>query len=137
VRAWGGGVGEYRLPPVAGGSSTAPPDVVFQALWIFEQVGLGFAWPDGDLARVAGVRDAAIALGAVVDEVRRDVADHAERVTGSGFGNATEAFGAASRIVHGEGGQLADLRQRCEQLAAYCLQIGSILTALSRLDRRG
>ncbi|MFC7648153.1 hypothetical protein ACFQX6_52565 [Streptosporangium lutulentum] len=32
------------------------------------------------------------------------------------------AFERAARVVHGEGGQLADLRRQCEHLA-YCGQI--------------
>jgi hypothetical protein len=116
------GLGEYRLPEVAGGlPSTVPaPGFVLQAQWFFETVGLGCPWPDGDSSGVEALRDAAATMGRVLDHVAEMVAGHARRVTGSGFGEATAAFGAAARVVHGEGGLLEDLKRRCEQLAAYC-----------------
>ncbi|MFF5206394.1 hypothetical protein [Streptosporangium sp. NPDC000396] len=115
---------EYVLPPVPGGlAMTAPPPAVWvQALWVLEAVGAGCAWPDGDVGGVRALRDAAVAMGRVVAEVLEEVVGHAGAVTGSGYGQATEAFGSAARVVHGEGGLLADLMARCEGLARYCDQ---------------
>ncbi|GLY86247.1 hypothetical protein [Actinoallomurus iriomotensis] len=116
------GTGVYRLQPVPDGlpSTISPPDIWLRASWFFETAGLGFAWPDGDVGGVGALRDAATTMAAVVDEVACLVADHSCRVSGSGSGAATDAFDKAARVVHGEGGLLADLKQRCEELAAYC-----------------
>ncbi|MGI5231655.1 hypothetical protein [Actinoallomurus sp. CA-142502] len=116
------GTGVYRPQPVPDGSPStiSPPDIWLRASWFFETAGLGFAWPDGDVGGVGALRDAATTMAAVVDEVTCLVADHSCRVSGSGSGAATDAFDKAARVVHGEGGLLADLKQRCEELAAYC-----------------
>ncbi|GLY78960.1 hypothetical protein Airi01_072270 [Actinoallomurus iriomotensis] len=127
-----GGVREYRLPPIPDGlpSSAPPPNLVMQALWLFERAGLTVAWPDGDSAAVERVGGAATKLGSAIDTVRGHVADHARRVTGSGSGEATEAFGAIARTVYAQDGLLADLKQRCDDLAGYCRTAAdAILTA--------
>ncbi|MEU7863674.1 sugar transferase [Nonomuraea sp. NPDC049141] len=100
-------------------TTTPPPDLVSQALWFLESVGAGAAWPDGDLDGVARLRDAATALGRVIGDVQEQIAGQAERAAGAGGGGgpATAAFGQAARVVHGDKGQLADLRRRCEHLA--------------------
>ncbi|MGI5225161.1 hypothetical protein [Actinoallomurus sp. CA-142502] len=126
------GGGEYRLPPVEGGlpSSSPAPDIVRQALWLFEQVGLGFAWPDGNVAAVARLADTAAVLSRVIDALKDEVAEHAGKVTSNGFGDATEAFGNAARTLHGPDGLLTDLKQRCDELAAYCrASADAIITA--------
>lgn len=112
---------EYVLPPIAEDrpSAAPPPDVVRQGLWLFEQVGLGFSWPDGNLAAIGRLCDGATGLGAVIDEVNDRIARHSGWVTGSGFGAATDAFAGAARMVHGADGLLPDLRRRCDDLAAY------------------
>ncbi|MFI7136024.1 sugar transferase [Nonomuraea sp. NPDC050153] len=115
---------EYRPPLGPGGlpTTTPPPGFVSQAIWFLESVGCGSAWPDGDLGGVARLRDAAAALGRLVGDVQEQIAGQSGRVTGAGSGLATTAFGRAARVVHGEQGQLADLRRRCEHLAA-CGQV--------------
>ncbi|MEU4227474.1 sugar transferase [Nonomuraea sp. NPDC026600] len=110
-------LGPHGLP-----TTTPPPDLVSRALWFLESVGVGAAWPDGDLDGVARLRDAATALGRVLGDVQEQIAGQARRATGAGAGPATAAFGRAALMVHGEKGQLADLRRRCEHLA-YCGQI--------------
>ncbi|MFB9832465.1 WXG100-like domain-containing protein [Actinoallomurus acaciae] len=114
-------VDEYVLPPIAGDrpSAAPPPDVVRQALWLFEQVGLGFSWPDGNPAAIERLCDGAAGLGVVINKVNERIAHHSGWVTSSGFGEATDAFAGAARMVHGADGLLADLRQRCDDLAAY------------------
>ncbi|GLY80818.1 sugar transferase [Actinoallomurus iriomotensis] len=113
---------EYRPPegPEDLPSTVPAPGVVRAARWFFEAVGLGYAWPDGDLGGMATMRDAATAMAAVVDRAAVDVAAHAGRVTGSGDGAATDAFGSAARVVHGEDGLLEELKGRCDRLAGYC-----------------
>ncbi|NUW39481.1 sugar transferase [Nonomuraea rhodomycinica] len=115
---------EYRPEPGPSGlpTTTPPPDFVSQAIWFLESVGCGAAWPDADLDGVTRLRDAATALGRVVGDVQEQIAGQAGRVTKAGLGPATAAFGQATRAVHGEPGQLADLRRRCEHLAC-CAQI--------------
>ncbi|GAA4483300.1 hypothetical protein GCM10023191_004660 [Actinoallomurus oryzae] len=113
---------EYRLPEVAedSPSTVREPSFVRQTAWFFEAVGLGCAWPDGDLHGVEALRDAATTMAHVVHQTAVDVGAHAGRVTGSGTGAATDAFGSAVRVVHGEHGLLEDVAHRCERLAAYC-----------------
>ncbi|MER5427088.1 sugar transferase [Streptosporangium roseum] len=111
------GLGPSGLP-----TTTPPPDFVSQAIWFLESVGSGSTWPDADLDGVTRLRDAATALGRVVDDVQEQIAGQAGRATGAGLGPATAAFGRAARVVHGEKGQLADLRRRCEHLA-HCGQV--------------
>lgn len=115
---------EYKPELGLGGlpTTTPPPDFVSQAVWFLESVGAGAAWPDGDLDGVARLRDAATALGRVIGDVQEQIAGQARRATGAGAGPATAAFGRAALMVHGEKGQLADLRRRCEHLAG-CGQI--------------
>ncbi len=112
-------VREYRHAPVPGGlpSSVPPPGLVREALWVFEAVGFGFAWPDGDPDAVRALQRAVVVLRGVVGEVAGETGGHSRRVTGSGFGAATEAFGADARVVDGV---LADLEQWCADLADYC-----------------
>ncbi len=125
---------EYRHAAVPGGlpASAPPPGIVREAVWIFEAVGFGCPWPDGRPERVRALQQAATELGRVVDVVARQVAEHSRRVTGSGFGDATEAFATAARVVHGEGGLLADLEQRCEELAAYCRTAAAAILSAQR-----
>ncbi|MFB9835996.1 sugar transferase [Actinoallomurus acaciae] len=113
---------EYRPPTGPDGlPSTVPaPGVVRAAKWFFEAVGLGYAWPDGDLGGMETLRDTATAMALVVDQVTADVAAHAGRVTGSGSGIGTDAFGSAARVVHGKDGLLEELKSRCNRLAEYC-----------------
>lgn len=113
---------EYRPPkgPDDLPSTVPPPGVVRAARWFFEAVGLGYAWPDGDLRGMATLRDTATAMALVVDRATADVAAHAGRVTGSGSGLATNAFGSAARVVHGKDGLLEELKGRCDRLAGYC-----------------
>lgn len=117
---------EYKpkLGPSGLPTTTPPPDFVSQAIWFLESVGFGAAWPDADLDGVTRLRNAATALGYVISDVQEQIAGQAGRVAGAGFGPATAvaAFERAARVVHGEGGQLADLRRQCEHLA-YCGQI--------------
>jgi hypothetical protein len=124
---------EYRLPAPAGRlPSTVPaPGFVRQAMWILEAVGLGCPWPDGDIGGVRALRDATVTMGRVLDQVAEGIAGQARRVTESGFGDATQAFGSAAAVVHGPGGLLEDLKRRCEQLAAYC-QSGADAIAKAR-----
>ncbi|ACZ85065.1 hypothetical protein Aros01_06151 [Streptosporangium roseum] len=115
---------EYKPEPGPSGlpTTTPPPDFVSQAIWFLESVGFGATWPDADLDGVMRLRDAATALGRVVGDVQEQIAGQAGRATGAGFGPTTAAFGRAARVVHGEKGQLADLRRRCEHLA-HCGQV--------------
>jgi hypothetical protein len=115
-------VNEYRLPPAAAllPVTTPPASVVLQAMWLFEMVGVGCPWPDGDPGGVQSLGDAATVLGVVLGGAAESVADHAGRVTGTGYGTASEAFGVFARGVHGEHGLLASLSERCAELAAYC-----------------
>ncbi len=114
------GVREYRLPQVADElpSTVSPPAIVLQAAWILEAVGLGFPWPDGDIDGVETLRAAASALGIVIDEVAQQVAVHTGRVTGSGFGDATDAFGSVAQRV--AGGYLPEQTHQSVELAKYC-----------------
>lgn len=116
--------GEYKpdLGPSGLPTTTPPPAFVLQALWFLEAVGFGATWPDADLDGVVRLRDAATAMGRVVGDVQQQIAGQSGRATGAGSGPATDAFGKAARVVHGEKGQLADLRRRCEHLAE-CGQI--------------
>ncbi len=109
----------YRHAPVPGGlpETAPPPGIVREALWVFEAVGFGFAWPDGDPDAVRALQRAVVVLRGVVGEVAGETGGHSRRVTGSGFGAATEAFGADARVVDGV---LADLEQWCADLADYC-----------------
>lgn len=111
-----------ELGPSGLPTTTPPPDLVSQAIWFLESVGVGSAWPDADLDGVTRLRDAASALERVVGDVQEQVAGQAGRVTGAGFGPAIAVFGRAARVVHGEKGHLADLRRRCEHLAS-CGQV--------------
>ncbi|WP_214416229.1 sugar transferase [Sphaerisporangium fuscum] len=110
---------EYEPPLGPGGlpATTPPPGFVSQTIWFLESLGCASAWPDGDLDGVARLRDAAAAMGRMVGDVQEQIAGQAGRVTGPGSALATAAFGRAARVVHGEQGQLADLRRRCERLA--------------------
>jgi hypothetical protein len=112
----------YVVPHVGGGmaSTVREPEIWRQAVWVLEAVGAGSAWPDGHIGRVEHLRDAARTMGHVVGRVAGEVGGHAGRVTGSGQGEATRAFGAVARVVHGEAGLLSDLAVRCEHLARYC-----------------
>jgi hypothetical protein len=106
-----------ELSPSGLPTTTPAPDLVSQAIWFLESVGVGSAWPDGDLDGVARLRDAATTVGRVVADVQEQVAGQAGRVTGAGSGLATAVFGRTTRVVHGENGQLADLHRRCAHLA--------------------
>ncbi|MFI7638792.1 sugar transferase [Nonomuraea sp. NPDC049400] len=113
---------KYRPELGPGGlpTTTPPPGFVSQAIWFLESIGCGSAWPDGDLDGVVRLRDAATAMGRVVGDVQEQIADQSCRA--AGCGPATAAFGRAARVVHGDQGQLARLRQQCEHLAD-CAQI--------------
>jgi hypothetical protein len=120
----------YRLPlPAERLPSTVPPPQWWeQAAWFFEKVAVSCSWPDGDVDGVQALEDAATTMAAVVHTVAADVAWHAGRVTG--HGDTTAAFSKAARIVHGEGGLLADLERRCTELATFCREgIGAIVSA--------
>ncbi len=119
---------DYQHARVPGGfpAASPPPDIVREALWIFEAVGFGFAWPDGGPDTVRALQQAATALEGVVDEVAGQVAGQSARVT-AGSGVATDAFGSTAQDVRG---LLTDVEQRCADLAAYCgASAGAIVSA--------
>jgi hypothetical protein len=125
----------YVLPQVPGGlpSSAAAPDIWVRAEKVLGWMGVPCQWPEGDLFDPLGdQRDAARSMKAVVEYVAEEVAGHARRVTGSGFGAATDAFASTAHVVHGEAGLLASLAARCEQLARYCERSrNAVITARS------
>ncbi|GLY84040.1 hypothetical protein Airi02_019690 [Actinoallomurus iriomotensis] len=111
----------YALPSVPGGLPTAapPPDVWAWAEKVLGWCGVPVQWPEGDLTALADLRDTALSMKSVLDEVAEEVAGHARRV-GDGSGAATEAFVSTAKVVHGESGLLKSLAHRCGELARYC-----------------
>ncbi|TDC97230.1 hypothetical protein E1292_37380 [Nonomuraea deserti] len=113
---------EYR-PVIEGGrlpSTIQPPSFVQQAAWFLETMGCGCAYPDGDIGQVNVLREAALAIGRVVDRVAEEVDQHGGRVIASGHGSGTDEFKKAVKMLSGEKGLLEELKRQSDELADYC-----------------
>jgi hypothetical protein len=114
----------YVLPLPAGGmaSTATPPSIWLEAMWILEAVGMGCAYPDGDIGGVQRLISAVAAAKRVVDETAANVERDAEWLIKSGSGPATAQFASTARGVYGEQGMLVDLADRCDHLKGYLQQ---------------
>ncbi|TDC09240.1 sugar transferase [Nonomuraea longispora] len=113
---------EYR-PVIDGGrlpSTVEPPGFVQQAAWFLQAMGFGCAYPDGDIAQVNVLREAALTIGRVVDRAAEEVDQHAGRVIASGHGPNTDEFKNAVKMLTGEKGLLKELKRQTDELADYC-----------------
>jgi hypothetical protein len=111
----------YVLPLTAGGSASTvpPPSLWLEAVWILEAVGMGCAYPDGDIEGVHRLVSAVSAARRVVEETAAGVETDAEWVIRSGWGETTAQFASTARGAYG---RLTELAEGCEQLKRYLQQ---------------
>lgn len=117
-------VDPYRLPTLSTSStslveSDPPPGAFMEILRLLESLVGGCQYPDGNMSRLANIRDAFTAAAKSVAGVADDVSGHAGTVTANNSGAATEKFASFAAALSGSGDQggLVWLAQACTQLA--------------------
>ncbi|MDN3354211.1 hypothetical protein [Actinomadura sp. DC4] len=113
----------YQLPPVTASlvDSDPPPADGEWILGLLERLVVGCRWPDGNMSRLASVRNAFTAAAKSADAVAKDVRHHAHAVTASNVGEATQRFTSFAAVLTGDGDERGLKRHAliCRKLADW------------------
>jgi hypothetical protein len=100
--------------------SDPPQGIDQEFLGFLESVGFGVAYPDGNMAKLASMREALTTAAEAVNNVGQEVGGHVYTVAANNSGDATDAFKSFAAALQGggESGGLEFLEQQLTALAS-------------------